>query len=105
MVLQDLDTKFKIFQCFVVDEYTKPTFLPRVHAELVVLDHFHTQELVFAEGDKYIGCSKQACCCYHYICAHPGKFVHPASHNKTGTLLMSLMLTQMDQRLSATETS
>ena len=37
----------------------------------------------FVEGDKYIACSKPACyCCYHYICAHPGNFIRPASHNK-----------------------
>ena len=81
--LQDMDTRFKIFQRFV-DVYNRPTFLPRVHAELILLDHFHTHRYDFVDGDKYIGCSKPACyCCYHYICAHPGNFVRPPSHNKT----------------------
>jgi hypothetical protein len=81
--LQDMDNKFKIFQLFV-KEYSEPTFLPRVHAELILLEHFHTHKYDFVDGDKYIGCSKPACyCCYHYICAHPGNFARPASHNKT----------------------
>jgi len=81
--LQDMDNKFKIFQLFV-EESSRPTFLPRVHAELILLEHFHTHKYDFVDGDKYIGCSKPACyCCYHYICAHPGNFVRPACHNKT----------------------
>jgi hypothetical protein len=80
--LRDMDTKFKIFERFVA-EYKRPTFLPRVHAELILLERFHTHQYNFVDGDRYIGCSKPACyCCYHYICAHPGNFVHPASHNK-----------------------
>jgi OTT_1508-like deaminase len=82
--LRDMNTKFnlKIFKHFV-DQYKQPTFLPRVHAELILLEHFHTNQYTFVDGDRYIGCSKPACyCCYHYICAHPGNFVRPASHNK-----------------------
>ena len=80
--LQDMDNKFRIHQN-VVEEYQKPTFLPRVHAELILLEHFHVHKYDFFGGDKYIGCSKPACyCCYHYICAHPGNFVRPPSHNK-----------------------
>jgi hypothetical protein len=81
--LREMDDKFGIYQRFV-EEYDKPTFLPRVHAELTLLEHFHTNEYDFVHGDRYIGCSKPACyCCYHYICKHPGKFVAPACHNKT----------------------
>jgi hypothetical protein len=55
----------------------------RVHAELIVLDQFYRGKYEFFQGDKYIGCSKPACyCCFHYIQAHPGNFVPPASHNK-----------------------
>jgi len=64
-------------------QFMDPSFLPIVHAELIVLEHFYTNTYHFVENDKYIGCSKPACyCCYHYICAHPGNFVRPASHNK-----------------------
>lgn len=82
--LQDMDSNFQIYQR-LVDEYNKSTFLPRVHAELILLEHFyaHRDQCAFVEGDKYIGCSKPACyCCYHYIRAHPGNFVRPPSHNK-----------------------
>jgi hypothetical protein len=81
--LDDMDTKFQIYQR-LKDEYESPTFLPRVHAELILLEHFYRRGHDFVDGDKYIGCSKPACyCCYHYISAHPGNFVRPASHNKT----------------------
>jgi len=81
--LNDMDTKFEIYQK-LIDKYKNPTFLPRVHAELILLEHFYSGEYDFVDGDKYIGCSKPACyCCYHYISAHPGNFVRPASHNKT----------------------
>ncbi|TAQ83335.1 hypothetical protein B7494_g8342 [Chlorociboria aeruginascens] len=54
----------------------------KVHAELILLDLFWTQKFDFVDADRYIGCSKPACyCCFHYIKAHPGKFVIPACHN------------------------
>jgi hypothetical protein len=81
--LNAMDTKFQISQR-LRNEYKNPTFLPRVHAELILLEHFYRHKYDFVDGDKYIGCSKPACYCYyHYICAHPGNFVRPASHNKT----------------------
>jgi hypothetical protein len=81
--LNAMDTKFQIYQR-LKNEYKTPTFLPRVHAELILLEHFYRRGYDFVDGDKYIGCSKPACyCCYHYISAHPGNFVRPASHNKT----------------------
>ncbi|PMD30803.1 hypothetical protein L207DRAFT_612083 [Hyaloscypha variabilis F] len=64
------------------EECQKKTWRPRVHAELILLDLFWSQNLEFVENDKYIGCSKPACyCCYHYITVHPGRFVPPACHN------------------------
>jgi hypothetical protein len=81
--LRNMDNKFGIHKR-LVREYENSNFLPRVHAELILLEHFHMRRFVFVDGDKYIGCSKPACyCCYHYICAHPGGFVRPASHNKS----------------------
>ena len=80
--LRDMDRKFGI-HTRLMEEYSKPTFLPRVHAELILLEHFYVQQYEFVDKDRYVGCSKPACyCCYHYICAHPGNFVRPASHNK-----------------------
>ena len=81
--LNAMDTKLQIYQR-LKNEYRNPAFLPRVHAELILLEHFYKSGNDFVDGDKYIGCSKPACyCCYHYISAHPGNFVRPASHNKT----------------------
>jgi hypothetical protein len=81
--LNAMDTKLHIYQR-LRNEYENPTFLPRVHAELILLEHFYKHGYDFVDEDKYIGCSKPACyCCYHYICTHPGNFVRPASHNKT----------------------
>jgi hypothetical protein len=57
---------------------------PRVHAELLILNHFYTKNLEFAANDRYIATSKPAChFCYHYILAHPGCFVPLACHNNT----------------------
>ena len=81
--LQFMDTKFGIYRR-VAEKYKDDNFLPRVHAELILLEHFHANTYRFVGGDKYIGCSKPACyCCFYYISAHPGNFVQPASHNKT----------------------
>ena len=77
-----MDMKFRISER-MMETYNNPNFLPRVHAELILLEHFYTNKYRFVDGDKYIGCSKPACyCCYHYICEHPGGFVRPACHNK-----------------------
>lgn len=75
-----MDRNFQI-QNQLLDQYREKEFRPRVHAELHLLEYFHTNELEFEESDKYIGCSKPACyCCYHYICHHPGGFERPATH-------------------------
>lgn len=56
----------------------------RVHAELILIDHFDKHGCSFLDGnDKYIGCSKPACyLCHAYITSHPGRYTVPASHQK-----------------------
>jgi hypothetical protein len=56
----------------------------RVHAELLLLNHFDKQGCNFLDGgDKYIGCSKPACyLCYLFISEHPGRYTLPPSHQK-----------------------
>jgi hypothetical protein len=56
----------------------------RVHAELLLVNHFDKEECNFVDGsDKYIGCSKPACyLCYAYISNHPGRYALPPSHQK-----------------------
>ncbi|KAF8858779.1 hypothetical protein BDZ45DRAFT_553483, partial [Acephala macrosclerotiorum] len=79
--LDELDAKFGLSQQ-LRDQCTSSTWRPRVHAELLVLDLFYTQEFEFVDNDRFIACSKPACyCCYHYIKAHPGGFEVPASHS------------------------
>ena len=66
-------------------EYANKNFKPRVHAELILLEHFYQNRnsLDFVGNDPYIGCSKPACyCCSLYIRSHPGQFVEPATHQK-----------------------
>ena len=62
-------------------EYTTKT---RVHAELLLIDHFDKYRYSFLdENDKYVGCSKSACyLCYKYIEHHPGRYTVPPSHQK-----------------------
>lgn len=79
--LGELDQKFALTEK-LHNQCTSTNWRPRVHAELILLDFFWTQNLNFVGGDKYIGCSKAACySCYLYIQAHPGSFVPPACHN------------------------
>jgi OTT_1508-like deaminase len=56
----------------------------RVHAELLLVNHFDKQGCTFLDGsDKYIGCSKPACyLCYAYISSHPRQYALPPSHQK-----------------------
>ena len=59
----------------------RPKFRPRVHCELVLLEHFHSQSLDFWGPDRYIGCSKPSCyCCNLYIEHHPGTYVRRPCH-------------------------
>jgi hypothetical protein len=81
--LRDMDHKFNL-SSELATACKSTNWRPRVHAELTLLHKFWTESLEFVDRDRYIGCSKPACyCCYHYIVAHPGRFVVPASHNNT----------------------
>lgn len=78
--LATMDAKFNI-QDRLKAQFKAKDFMPRVHAELILLEYFHMKRLPFVDDDRFIGCSKPACyCCYHYISLHPGGFVRPASH-------------------------
>jgi hypothetical protein len=80
--LQVLDRAFDI-ERYVRIEYDKKNFKPRVHAELILLEHFYRNHFDFWENDQFIGCSKPACyCCSLYIRSHPGQFIEPSSHQK-----------------------
>lgn len=51
------------------------------HAEVVMLEHFHTKGLSFAMGDNYIGCSKPSCyCCKLYFDCHMSSAVTGRYH-------------------------
>ena len=56
----------------------------RVHAELLLIDHFDRHGCHFLDGnDRYIGCSKPSCyLCYAYITSHSGRYAIPPSHQK-----------------------
>lgn len=80
--LADMDNKFNIGHSFR-ENCRDPNFVPRPHAELIVLEHFYENQLEFLHQDKFIGCSKPACyCCALYIRHHPGQFAQPSSHGK-----------------------
>jgi len=69
-----------------VEAYTNKKFKPRIHAELLVLEHFHFKQLEFVNRDRYIGCSKPSCyCCDLYMKHHPGNFVIRACHGNLWT--------------------
>ncbi|GAB7351725.1 hypothetical protein MBLNU459_g2312t1 [Dothideomycetes sp. NU459] len=77
-----MDQKFELEKSFIRN-YKSKTLLPRVHAELLLLEHFYENEWRFVADDKFIGCSKPACyCCALYINHHPGQFEMPSSHEK-----------------------
>ena len=70
----DISTQF-------LNKYTDPKFKPRIHAEVLLLEHFYHGKLAFVENDRYIGCSKPTCyCCDLYMKLHPGNFVPRQSH-------------------------
>ncbi len=78
--LESMGTKFDILERFLA-KFQDENFRPRVHAELILLEYFHKNQLLFLDNDPFIACSKPACyCCYHYLSVHPGGFVRPASH-------------------------
>ncbi|KAH6657198.1 hypothetical protein BKA67DRAFT_532422 [Truncatella angustata] len=78
--LLNLDRKLQIGQR-VLEQYQLPSFKPRVHSEIQVLEHFYKGGLAFAGNDCFIASSKPACyCCHLYIRSHPLNLVEPASH-------------------------
>ena len=69
-----------------VQNMTEGRFRPRVHAEILLSEHFHSMGLPFYEGDRYIGCSKPSCyCCDLYLRYHPGGFAARPSHGNVWT--------------------
>ncbi|KAH8812323.1 hypothetical protein F5884DRAFT_855622 [Xylogone sp. PMI_703] len=80
--LNKQDRKYHIMNR-IMAEYGDEKFVPKIHAEIQVLDYFYDQGLSYVNNDKYIGCSKPACfCCYLYIRYHPARNVLPESHQK-----------------------
>ncbi|KAF7899778.1 hypothetical protein EAF00_004114 [Botryotinia globosa] len=78
--LAEMDHKYQL-STHLSSHCTNPNWRPKIHAELLLLQHFRSRNLHFVDNDRYIACSKPACyCCYHYIRVHPGKFVVPGSH-------------------------
>lgn len=71
--LQSQDEKFHLqLEKRIRDEYQDPKFKLRTHAEIILLNLFHRQNLPFWDGVRYIGVSKPACfLCYRYFQAHP----------------------------------
>ncbi|KAH8660945.1 hypothetical protein BGZ60DRAFT_381899, partial [Tricladium varicosporioides] len=60
-----------------------PSWRPRVHAELLLLDKFWRFRFEFVDNDRYIGTNQPACyCCYHYMLAHPLGLKYLTTHNK-----------------------
>ena len=63
------------------DKFAAPKFQPRIHVELVLLEHFHSRNLEFLRQDRYIGCSKASCyCCGLYMKHHPGRYESRPCH-------------------------
>lgn len=81
--IREMVRNFKVFDISAqfLQTYTDKLFRPRIHAELLLLEHFHQHNLEFVENDRYIGCSKPSCyCCDLYMRCHPGNFVRRACH-------------------------
>jgi hypothetical protein len=75
------DTTFLDISAEFLNKYTDPNFKLRIHAELLLLEHFHHRNLEFVSNDRYIGCSKPSCyCCDLYMKVHPGNFVPRPCH-------------------------
>lgn len=82
--LEDLNARTDL-EDRVRTEYENKNFVPRVHAELILLEHFwkNRETLHYLDNDPYIGTSKPACyCCSLYIREHPAGFEPPSSHQK-----------------------
>lgn len=51
------------------------------HAEAIMLDHFFTNNNQFANGDRYVACSRPSCyCCKLYFDHHPAEASTGRSH-------------------------
>ncbi|KAI0018834.1 hypothetical protein F4780DRAFT_495166 [Xylariomycetidae sp. FL0641] len=75
----DIKNKMVISTCYAA-KFSIPT---RVHCELQLADLFSRKDWRFADGDKYIGCSKPACYfCAQYLEHHHHGFIVPATHNR-----------------------
>jgi hypothetical protein len=69
----DLDEAFK--------KRKEHPFQPKVHAEVLMADHFFRRELEFWNGNCYIGCSKPSCfCCDLYLKNHVRSFSSRPCH-------------------------
>ncbi|CAM1501441.1 Fc.00g034250.m01.CDS01 [Cosmosporella sp. VM-42] len=73
----DLETRIK-------DQYIKlAAKQPIVHSEIQVLEHFHRNNLTFADNDRFVGTSKLSCfCCKLYFRHHSSRPVEPDSHEE-----------------------
>lgn len=64
-----------------MEKYRSPNFVPRVHAEISMAEHFHSSNLEFIGDDRYIGCSKPSCyCCDLYLKTYPSRFATRPCH-------------------------
>ncbi|KAI1780681.1 hypothetical protein F4818DRAFT_396476 [Hypoxylon cercidicola] len=78
--IRSLDQKFHITER-IHQKYEDKNFQSQIHAEIQVLEYFHTNNINFVNDDKYIGCSKPACyCCHLYFQHHQARPVVPESH-------------------------
>jgi hypothetical protein len=70
----DVDQEFK-------EEYRVKSFRPRMHAEMLLLEHFWTNELRFFNDDLYVGSSKPSCyCCDLYFRFHSSEITTRPTH-------------------------
>ncbi|OAP60879.1 hypothetical protein AYL99_05881 [Fonsecaea erecta] len=64
-----------------LSKWTADKFDADLHAEVILLLHFHVRRLDFIAGDRYIGCSKPSCyCCDLYLRKHPAGVQPRPSH-------------------------
>lgn len=80
-ILSSMNQKYQLDKR-ILEKYDMPTFKPKVHAEIQVLEYFYQRNLRFADDDRYIGCSKPACfCCRLYFRHHPMSCVELDAHH------------------------
>jgi OTT_1508-like deaminase len=89
--LQKLQNILKSMRHFDIEasfkgQYADKSLNPRIHSELLMLEHFYVDRRNFVNNDRYIGCSKPSCyCCDMYIRYHPGGFESRACHGNLWT--------------------